>query len=67
MLVYRVMETSVVSDEVLEKLINEGVQAGWFLDGIHFVTRESSHRPSMAFVTFIRERENIAAQEVDCP
>ena len=36
-LVYRVVETSVVSDEVLERLINEGVQEGWLLDGIHFV------------------------------
>jgi len=66
-LVYRVVETSVVSDEVLERLMNEGVQEGWLLDGIHFVTRDSSHRPSMAFITFIRERGSIAAQEVECP
>lgn len=67
MLVYRVVETSIVSDEVLERLINEGVQEGSLFDGFHFVTRESSHRPSMAFITFIQERGSIAAQEVDCP
>lgn len=67
MLVYKVVETSVVSDEVLERLINEAVRAGWHLDGIHFVTRESSHRPCMAFITFIQEGRNVAAEEVDCP
>ena len=51
---YRVVETSTVTDEELTRLINEMVVAGWALDGIQFVTRESSRRPCMAFVLFTR-------------
>jgi hypothetical protein len=51
---YRVVETSVVTDEELERLINEAVAQGWVLDGIQFAMRESSRRPSMAFLLFTR-------------
>jgi hypothetical protein len=56
MLVYKVVETSTVTDEELERLLNEWVPQGWTLDGIRFVVRESSRRPAMAFVTFTREQ-----------
>jgi hypothetical protein len=52
--VYKVVETSTVSDESLEHIINEWVQQGWTLDGIQFAMRESSKRPAMAFVLFTR-------------
>jgi hypothetical protein len=55
MLVYKVVETSTVTDQELERLINEWVPQGWGLDGIRFVVREASRRPAMAFVTFTRE------------
>ena len=49
---YKVVEVPLVTDEELEKVINRWVGEGWVLDGIHFAMRESSRRPSMAFVIF---------------
>ncbi len=54
-MIYRVVETSVVTDEVLERILNQWVQQGWAFDSIHFVTRDASKRPSMAFLFFVRE------------
>ena len=51
---YKVVETSTVSDEELERILNEWVSLGWSFEGFHFAIRESSKRPSMAFVTFTR-------------
>lgn len=51
---YKIVETSTVTDEELERIINETVAQGWTLDGIQFAMRESSRRPAMAFVTFVR-------------
>ena len=51
---YKVVETSSVSDDVLERIINETVAQGWLLDGIQFAMREGSKRPAMAFVLFTR-------------
>lgn len=51
---YKVVEITTVTDEELERVINEWVSQGWILDGIHFAMRESSKRPSMAFVMFVR-------------
>jgi len=53
-LIYKVVETSVVTDEVLERILNHWVALGWQFDSIHFVTREASKRPSMAFLFFVR-------------
>lgn len=52
---YRIRETSTVTDETLERLINEEVEKGWGLDGIQFAMRDASKRPSMAFIIFTRE------------
>ncbi len=54
---YKVVETSTVTEEELEALLNEWTQKGWRLDGIQFAMRESSKRPSMAFVIFTRDGE----------
>jgi hypothetical protein len=58
MLIYKVVETSIVTDDVLERILNEWVRKGWNFDGINFVVQESSKRPSMAFIVFIREELN---------
>ena len=50
--IYKVVEVSTVTDEELEKNINKWIQKDWILDGIHFAMRESSKRPSMAFILF---------------
>ena len=53
--VYKVVELGTVTDEEIEKTLNEWTSQGWKLDGIQFAMRDSSKRPSMAFVTFVRE------------
>jgi hypothetical protein len=57
MLRYKVVETSVVTDEVLEGILNEWTAQGWQLETIHFAMREGSKRPAMAFVLFTRSAE----------
>ena len=52
---HKVVETSSVTDEELEKILNEWTAKGWTLDGIQFAMRESSKRPSMAFLLFSRD------------
>jgi hypothetical protein len=54
---YKVVETSEVTDEELERILNETTALGWKLDTIHFAMRESSKRPSMAFVVFTRRED----------
>jgi len=56
MIEYKVVETSSVTDDELERIINEWVGKGWSFDGLHFVVRDASRRPSMAFLMFTRER-----------
>jgi hypothetical protein len=53
-LLYKVVELSAVDEASIERTVNEWVQKGWSLDGIQFAMRESSKRPSMAFVFFTR-------------
>lgn len=54
MLQYKVVEVSPVTDEELERAINEWVQKGWNFDGIHFAMRDTSKRPALAFVLFTK-------------
>ena len=54
---YKLVEVATVTDEELEKIINEWVGKGWSFEGIQFAMRESSKRPAMAFVTFTRPRQ----------
>jgi len=53
-LTYKVVETSVVTDESLERIINEYVSSDWVFEGIQFATRDASKRPAMAFIIFTR-------------
>nr|HEX4315957.1 hypothetical protein [Kofleriaceae bacterium] len=52
---YKFVELSIVTDETIQDTVNTFVRAGWHWDGIRFVTTDSSRRPQMAFVSFIRE------------
>ncbi len=56
-LLYKVVETSEVTDEELQRILNETSAEGWSFDTIHFAIRESSKRPSMAFVVFTRHQD----------
>ena len=51
---YKVVEITTVTDADIENTINEWVQQGWVFENIQFAIRESSKRPSMAFVIFTR-------------
>lgn len=57
MLEYKIVETSTVTDEILERIVNEWVAQGWSFDGFQFAVKESAKRPSMAFAIFTREAE----------
>lgn len=69
MLEYKVAETSIVTDEELETLINQWVSRGWQFDGIQFATRDASKRPAMAFVLFTRraEKEDVEEEQTRNP
>ena len=55
--IFKVVEVSTVTDEDLEKVINNWVKEGWTFDNIQFAMRESSKRPSMAFVIFTKNEK----------
>ena len=57
-LIYRVVETSDVSDVGIEKILNETTAEGWTFDSMQFAMRESSRRPAMAFLTFTRPEQS---------
>jgi hypothetical protein len=52
---YKVVEITNVTDEEIEKVLNQWIAEGWTFDTMHFAMRESSKRPSMAFLTFTRD------------
>ena len=56
MLQYKVVELSSVTEESIEEALNEWTARGWRFDGMQFAMRESSKRPSMAFLIFVREK-----------
>lgn len=57
MLQYKVVEVTSVTDEELERVINEWVQKGWNFEGIQFAMRDASKRPAMAFIMFTKKEE----------
>ncbi len=63
MLEYKVVETSTVTDEDLERILNEWVAQGWRFEGMQFAMRDASKRPAMAFVLFTRDGGDAAAVE----
>lgn len=55
---YKVVEIGTVTDEEIEKVLNQWTAEGWEYDTMQFAMRDASKRPSMAFVTFTREEPN---------
>ena len=51
---WKIVETSTVTDEALEAIVNDLAGRGWTFEGMQFAMRESSKRPAMAFVMFTR-------------
>jgi len=54
---YKVVEVSPVAEETIERALNERIAEGWGFESVHFVTREGSHRPAMAYLFFTRVHE----------
>jgi hypothetical protein len=51
---YKVVELTTVSDEEIERVLNETTAEGWLFDTMQFAMRDSSKRPAMAFLMFVR-------------
>ncbi len=51
---YKVVEVSPVGEETLERALNDWSKDGWSVESVHFVTREGSHRPALAYLFFVR-------------
>jgi hypothetical protein len=51
---YRVVEVSPVAPETLERALNDGVAEGWSFESLHFVSRQGSHRPALAYLFLVR-------------
>lgn len=49
---YKVVELSTVTDEEIERVVNEWASKGYDFASIHFVTTQASRRPVMAFLFF---------------
>ncbi len=56
-MIYKVVETSTVTDEEIERILNEWTAKGYEFASIQFVTAVSSKRPTMAFVFFTKSRQ----------
>jgi len=50
---YKVVEVSPVAEDTLERALNERAAEGWRFESIHFVVREGSHRPALAYLFFV--------------
>jgi hypothetical protein len=51
---FKVVEVSPVGEETLERALNDWTREGWSFQSLHFVMREGSHRPAMAYLFFVR-------------
>jgi hypothetical protein len=52
---YKVVEISTVTDEQIERVLNEWTAKGYTFESIQFVTSVSSRRPTMAFLFFAKK------------
>jgi hypothetical protein len=53
---YRVVEVSPVGEDTLERALNDRAAEGWAFESMHFVMRDGSHRPALAYLFFVRGR-----------
>ena len=60
MIIYKVVELAAVTDEDMEKVLNEWTARGWNFEGVHFAMKDSSKRPAMAFIIFTKNEEEDA-------
>ncbi len=53
---YKVVEVAPVTEDTIEGALNTRTAEGWSFESLHFVMREGSHRPAMAYLFFTRGR-----------
>jgi hypothetical protein len=56
-MMYKVVETSTVTDVEIEGILNEWTGRGYSFASIHFVSSQASRRPVMAFLFFTEPGE----------
>jgi hypothetical protein len=54
-MMYKVVETSAVTDEEIERILNDWTAKGYSFESIQFVNSISSKRPTMAFLFFTKK------------
>jgi len=54
-MIYKVVETSTVTDEEIERILNDWTVKGYSFESIQFVTSVSSKRPTLAFLFFTKK------------
>jgi len=57
---YKVVEISTVTDEEIERTVNQWTAKGYEFASIHFVTSQASRRPVMAFLFFTASDDGAA-------
>jgi len=63
---YKVVELSIVSDDMLEDALNTCTNKGWIFESLHFAMNSGSKRPAMAFMFFTQPaEESDTSGEVD--
>ena len=50
---YKVVEVSPVAEDTLERALDRWTGEGYAFQSIHFVMRDGSHRPAMAYLFFL--------------
>ncbi len=51
---YKVVEVSPVGEDTLEQALNDWTGRGFSFESLHFVSRDGSHRPALAYLVFVR-------------
>jgi hypothetical protein len=51
---YKVVEVSPVGEDTLEQALNDWTGRGFSFESLHFVSRDGSHRPALAYLFFVR-------------
>jgi hypothetical protein len=64
---YKVVEVSPVSEETLEEALNEWTAAGFAFESLHFVAREGSHRPALAYLFFVQGKPRAGKGRAGAP
>lgn len=59
---YKVVEVSPVGEETLERALTDWTREGWSFQSLHFVSREGSHRPALAYLFFVRGGSPVRAK-----